>query len=89
MNMIWDKKKFKSGVQDIPPELFDQEMICPVCNKKIKDISKEKLNKRKSITYVRHFNKFYIVHKECFFIMYEGIKETIDDNVEEYIAYRL
>lgn len=86
--MIWDKKKMKNGIQQIPIGLFDKENICPICNKKVIP-ENEKFNKTKAIPYIRYFNKFYFVHKECFYILYEGMNSTIKDNIQEYSAYTL
>ena len=86
--MIWDRSKFRSGIQHIPSNLFSKDNICPICNKKIIP-EEEKFINTDSIPYIRVFDKFYKVHKECFFLLYEGISETIELNLEEFTAYRL
>jgi len=87
--VIWNKSKLQKGVQKIPMKHFDDNHICPICNKKIKNLEDEKFLVTKSVGYIRMFNKYYWVHKECFYVTYEGMADTVQSNIEEYTAYAI
>jgi len=85
--MIWDRRKLKGNCK-IPIEYFEMTKICPICGKEINP-NKERYNKTKAIPYIRHNDKFYFIHKECQYILYLGIKKTIEENIEEFSAYAI
>jgi len=85
---IWNKNKMKNGIQKIPDKLMAHNKICPLCGKKL-DRKKETFNNTGSIPYIRHGDKFYDIHKECCFMMYEGLRQAIESNIEEYTAYMM
>jgi len=85
--MIWNRDKLKVGSK-IPIRYFSKKRICPICNTKI-NAEKEKFEKTGQVPYVRFFDKFYWIHKECFFVLYEGLDITAKENRDELMVDRL
>ena len=83
--MRWNKNKMRENYKKVPLYLFSSRKMCPICNEKVNP-KEETFYKSKCNPYIRCFNKFYWVHKECFFVMYEGMTETIEENKDEYMV---
>jgi len=83
--MKWNKEKMNENYGKIPMDLFSKTDICPICNTKVNPAN-EKFEATGMNPYTRCFDKFYWVHKECFFVKYIGMKRVIDENKDEFMV---
>jgi len=83
--MRWNKEKMIKNRNKTPLKHFSDIYVCPICGEKVKP-EEEKFNNTKQNPYIRFFDKFYWVHKECFFVLYEGMTLTINENKDEYMV---